>query len=443
MKMSEYDLNSINNTSISNESTLISTEKEKIKNNQGIGKNYFDKKINILSNLMKISKENNFQYIFKKIPGTSLIQYSKKSNNISKEQKVKDSCSIQGGHLLKEKKNEPRKLKFYSKKILGRKRKQSGELWNNNLKLNFNKNKWSKEEDCLLFSFYKKYNGSWKKLSFLLDKRTEKSIKKHFFLQLRKKEFQNNKEQQNSKSKIKLNDLLKYLDIVSIDVKKKFCEKRKMNDSQFNDFIKIKEEKLNLLLSKKVWFENINKNKKSDFLLKEMKRNNINNEEIEKKDNIIKKEEKNSSIKIKIKKFLNKTLDIVNTISFQLLVKDITDLSPHPLTKSNINNLFNFNTIINVNRLIVINNFYNNFEKNNSKFEPSNIINNNYCDNKNTIIIPQNNYSKFDREEEYYYHNLYRINEILREIQTQYFIVIGINSVLNNLLTVLNLLEKQ
>ena len=104
MKMSEYDLNSINNTSISNESTLISTEKEKIINNKGIGKNYFDKKINILSNLMKISKENNFQYILKKIPETSPIQYSKKSNNISKEQKVKDSWSIQGGQLLKEKK---------------------------------------------------------------------------------------------------------------------------------------------------------------------------------------------------------------------------------------------------------------------------------------------------------------------------------------------------
>ena len=404
IKISEHKINSISNDSIKNKKTIFS--KEKTKKNKKNEQNFEDKEANNLTDLTKSNK--NFESFSTMIPEASQKKCSEKYNNFFKEQKIK----------------------------------QCRKNLNNRLKQNLDKNQWSSEEDCLLFIFYQKFDSSWKKLSYLFNGRSESMIKNHFYSLLKQKAIKNNEKPQNSKLKLPLNELLKYLDDISSEVKNEFCKLRKMNEIQFNNFIKTTEKNLNLILSQKVKFKNINKNKKKvDFLHKKTKRNNINDVEI---DSSIKNEEKDDKFKININKF-NKSLDIINTDSFHLFIKSEKDLKQNPLIKLYSNNLFNFNTIINLYNIFENNNFYINFGNNIPSFNSNNIINNNCCDHNNKIIMPQNvcnSYSQYNSEDRNTYKDLYIIDELLREVRTQYFKVINIIKGLDRLLIILNLLEN-
>ena len=125
-----------------------------------------------------------------------------------------------------------------SEYIKGRSGKQCREHWNNSLDPNLLKGQWTSEEDLLIMIFYKKYDGSWKKIIPIFKKRTENSIKNRFFSQLRKivsKNQQNGKKEYSTKFGL---DILKqYLPLATEIAKKKFFDEKVMNEKEFDEYV--------------------------------------------------------------------------------------------------------------------------------------------------------------------------------------------------------------
>ena len=428
-QINENETNPKKNDPVKEKTTI-----EKIEDNQTNEKKNFKKiKNNMLENLKRSNKEQNFNYIPNENLGTSPEQFLEKCNNASKEPKGKNT-SIQKNQLLKNliEKNE-QKIQELCKKVIRNKEKQYLG-YNNSQKQSLNKDQCPKGEKCLLFTLYKKS---------LLEGKTENNIKNIFFSQLRKKALQKNKGSQNPKSKKPYKDLLQFLSIVSKEDKNKLFKLQKTNEIQFTYSIKIKEQKLNSNLSK----EMANKNKKIfNFLQKKTKRDNINEEKIETESKFAKNGKKNKNVN----KFSNKLLSIDNTISFQVLVTtDETNVEQTPMINLYVNNLFNFNSYINEYHISDNSNLNNNSFVNGScqTYEPiCNIMYNNYCAHiNNKLEIPKNDfntYSQFNYNEGYNKEDLYIVNEILREVQTEYFDLTNIVIGLDKLLIVLNEIEN-
>ena len=129
--------------------------------------------------------------------------------------------------------------------VQGRKGKQCREHWNNCLSPGLVKGEWTEEEDFLIMFFYEKCNGSWKKIIPLFNGRIENDIKNRFYSQLRKHATKNMnpKERRRLCPKIKLNELKNYLNEALNEAKTYFLKKSKMNQEQFNLFIKKKNKK--------------------------------------------------------------------------------------------------------------------------------------------------------------------------------------------------------
>ena len=104
-----------------------------------------------------------------------------------KPSKIKGPWSLEEENLLKEwvKENGPKKWKECAKTIYGRNQVQCRQHWNISLQPNLLVGNWSSEDLFLIMVFYKKLNGSWKKIIPLFKSRTENSIKNIFFSQTR------------------------------------------------------------------------------------------------------------------------------------------------------------------------------------------------------------------------------------------------------------------
>ena len=144
-----------------------------------------------------------------------------KLNNLSKIKKLK---SIKGPWTYHEdlllKKwveiNGPKNWRLCAKNIPGRNQSQCRQHWNNKLKPNLLIGNWSSEEIFLILVFYKKFNGSWKKIIPIFKSRTENSIKNIFFSQTRAIVSKIINENDNNKNVIlDLPTLLKYYDIIT------------------------------------------------------------------------------------------------------------------------------------------------------------------------------------------------------------------------------------
>ena len=144
------------------------------------------------------------------------------------------------------KKNGTKNWEACGRFVQGRKGKQCREHWNNCLSPGLVKGEWTEEEDFLIMFFYEKCNGSWKKIIPLFNGRIENDIKNRFYSQLRKHATKNMnpKERRRLCPKIKLNELKNYLNEALNEAKTYFLKKSKMNQEQFNLFIKKKEQKI-------------------------------------------------------------------------------------------------------------------------------------------------------------------------------------------------------
>ena len=65
-------------------------------------------------------------------------------------------------------------------------RKVTLKRWNNYLKPNLSKSKWTEENSKKLFELHTKYGSHWKEISQHFDGRTDNSVKNQFFALVRK-----------------------------------------------------------------------------------------------------------------------------------------------------------------------------------------------------------------------------------------------------------------
>ena len=166
----------------------------------------------------------------------------KKLNNLSKNKKlhsIKGPWTYQEDLLLKNwvENNGPKSWRLCAKNIPGRNQSQCRQHWNNKLKPNILVGNWSSEEIFLIVVFYKKLNGSWRKIIPLFKSRTENSIKNIFFSQTRAIVSKINKGKNNKKI-CDLPTLLQYYDIIYEQTKKKFIEDNHINDSEIEEYLK-------------------------------------------------------------------------------------------------------------------------------------------------------------------------------------------------------------
>ena len=201
----------------------------------------------LLSSLVKTFNYKNWKNISQNIPGRTAIQCLHRWTKILQPGLVKGPWTAQEDAKLYEwvKKQGPTKWTLCSEIIPGRSGKQCREHWNNSLNPDVKKGLWTSEEDFLIMIFYKKYDGSWKKIIPIFKNRTENSIKNRFFSQLRKiaSSFIHSKEKKFS-AKIKLDQLLQYLDIASKKAKEKFLKDKPMSDKELESFIDDIDQKL-------------------------------------------------------------------------------------------------------------------------------------------------------------------------------------------------------
>lgn len=81
----------------------------------------------------------------------------------------------------------PTQWSLISLKMKGRQGKQCRERWYNHLNPNIMKNSWTAEEELRLFLLFKLYGSKWSVFSFLLNGRTDNSIKNHWNSHMQKK----------------------------------------------------------------------------------------------------------------------------------------------------------------------------------------------------------------------------------------------------------------
>ena len=234
-----------------------------------------------LINLINFQKAINFFEISKRIQGRSASQCCLRWQKIKKGLK-KGQWSLYEDKLLREwvNQNGPRKWEQCGKFIQGRNGKQCREHWNNCLNPNLIKGDWTPEEDFLIMYFYEKCNGSWKKIVYLFNGRTENSIKNRFFSQLRKIATKDmTVSERKFCSKIGLEELKKFLNEAISDSKKEFLKKNPMNEEELKSYLNKKE----LQLEKKIIeeYENYENNKIKE-LIGNSETNILNNDHKEK-----------------------------------------------------------------------------------------------------------------------------------------------------------------
>ena len=198
------------------------------------------KKHNILNSNNKSSNSSNIS--------STEITSNKKVRKSKKVPIKKGQWSLQEDNLLKEwvKQNGTKNWEACGRFIQGRRGKQCREHWNNCLNPDLVKGEWTEEEDFLIMFFYEKCKGSWKKIVSLFNGRIENSIKNRFYSKLRKHATKkmNPKERRRLCPKIKLHELKNYLNVALNEAKADFLKKSKMNEEQFNLFLKINEQKI-------------------------------------------------------------------------------------------------------------------------------------------------------------------------------------------------------
>ena len=85
--------------------------------------------------------------------------------------------------------------------------------------------------------FYKKFNGSWKKMIPIFKSRTENSIKNIFFSQMRTiSKIYMDKDYEIKK--VGLSRLMKYFDILFEQVKIKYLKDNAMSENELEEYIK-------------------------------------------------------------------------------------------------------------------------------------------------------------------------------------------------------------
>ena len=348
--------NSSNNDNIRINETSIIDIKKKVKEEK---KTFFNKKERNISGRNKKSN----------------IRYYRTRQGFKKGQ-----WSIQEDKLLEQwiKENGPRKWNQCGRFIQGRSGKQCREHWNNCLNPELIKGEWTSEEDFLIMYFYEECNGSWKKIIPLFNGRTENSIKNRFFSQLRKIATKDMSiEKRKECSKIKLEELKKFLNEAISDTKNELLCNMKMNEEDLENYIN----KMKMKIQKKCLEENENSEVLSTNLgdIQNIKNNEINfigkrkrseNEELNKVISTLEIESKN----IEIKEYDKKISDIINNdrVNDSNIFKDNLELKTNFNIFENNNdveNIYNNNNELNRYSITLENSqLLNTFENNNNLF---------------------------------------------------------------------------
>ena len=344
-----------------------------------------------LTKLVKIYNYKNWKSISQHIPGRSAIQCLHRWTKILQPGLVKGPWTAQEDAKLFDwvKRQGPTKWTLCSEIIPGRSGKQCREHWNNSLNPEVKKGYWTSEEDFLIMFFYKKYNGSWKKIIPIFNKRTENSIKNRFFSQLRKiATMKIQSKEKKFSARIKLETLLNYLNLATLKAKEKFLKEKSMSEKELEKYIEN--------INKKI-IKNLPKNKINSLESKDFKEYNINNLDINENNNNFQdfNLDNNNNLKTDENNLINQN------IKLNPLIKNLD---------SNINNMNNNkNNNIPKLKLKSIKNIFNNYNNNNN-----NIQNNfNYeIDEKELTKIQNEIYEKCQSEA---FNNLLKHNNLLFE----------------------------
>ena len=346
-----------------------------------------------LTKLVKIYNYKNWKSISQHIPGRSAIQCLHRWTKILQPGLVKGPWTAQEDAKLFDwvKRQGPTKWTLCSEIIPGRSGKQCREHWNNSLNPEVKKGSWTSEEDFLIMYFYKKYNGSWKKIIPIFNKRTENSIKNRFFSQLRKiATIKIQSKEKKFSARIKLDTLLNYLDLATLKAKEKFLKEKLMSENELEKYI----ENINKIIIKNLPKNKINLLESNDF-----KEYNIDNLDINENNNNFQdfNLDNNNNLKTEENNLINKNTKL------NPLIKNLD---------SNINNMNNNkNNNIPKLKLKSIKNIFNNY---------NNINNNNNIQNNFNYEIDEKELSKIQNEiyekcQSEAFNNLLKHNNLLFE----------------------------
>ena len=308
----------------------------------------------------------------------------------------KGQWSSQEDKLLLEwvKKNGTKDWEACGRFVQGRKGKQCREHWNNCLSPGLVKGEWTEEEDFLIMFFYEKCNGSWKKIIPLFNGRIENDIKNRFYSQLRKHATKNMnpKERRRLCPKIKLNELKNYLNEALNEAKTYFLKKSKMNQEQFNLFIKKNEQKIKEIKDTIIpeESENLESNLSTNYIGSSIEEDTTKKISDEKKSNINNiQEEPEKNIEVILP--LENNDDIFQTNINNSNFDDTFEFNDNYLTKNIYDNInLNINTYSN--DIISINSYHKD-NYNISFLSEINNDNNRFCNNSLMNIFKENNYN--------------------------------------------------
>ena len=292
------------------------------------------------------------------------------------------------------KKNGTKDWEACGRFVQGRKGKQCREHWNNCLSPGLVKGEWTQEEDFLIMFFYEKCNGSWKKIIPLFNGRIENDIKNRFYSQLRKHATKNMnpKERRRLCPKIKLNELKNYLNEALNEAKTYFLKKSKMNQEQFNLFIKKNEQKIKEIKDTIIpeESENLESNLSTNYIGSSIEEDTSKKISDEKKSNINGvQEEPEKNIEVILP--LENNDDIFQTNINNSNFDGIVEFNDNYLTKNIYENInLNINTYSN--DIISINSYHKD-NYNISFLSEINNDNNGFCNNSLMNIFKENNYN--------------------------------------------------
>ena len=292
------------------------------------------------------------------------------------------------------KKNGTKDWEACGRFVQGRKGKQCREHWNNCLSPGLVKGEWTEEEDFLIMFFYEKCNGSWKKIIPLFNGRIENDIKNRFYSQLRKHATKNMnpKERRRLCPKIKLNELKNYLNEALNEAKTYFLKKSKMNQEQFNLFIKKNEQKIKEIKDTIIpeESENLESNLSTNYIGSSIEEDTTKKISDEKKPNINNiQEEPEKNIEVVLP--LENNDDIFQTNINNSNFDGIVEFNDNYLTKNIYENInLNINTYSN--DIISINSYHKD-NYNISFLSEINNDNNRFCNNSLMNIFKENNYN--------------------------------------------------
>ena len=292
------------------------------------------------------------------------------------------------------KKNGTKDWEACGRFVQGRKGKQCREHWNNCLSPGLVKGEWTEEEDFLIMFFYEKCNGSWKKIIPLFNGRIENDIKNRFYSQLRKHATKNMnpKERRRLCPKIKLNELKNYLNEALNEAKTYFLKKSKMNQEQFNLFIKKNEQKIKEIKDTIIpeESENLESNLSTNYIGSSIEEDTTKKISDEKKPNINNiQEEPEKNVEVVLPSESND--DIFQTNINNSNFDDTFEFNDNYLTKNIYENInLNINTYSN--DIISINSYHKD-NYNISFLSEINNDNNRFCNNSLMNIFKENNYN--------------------------------------------------